>query len=831
MTQKAQTFAFIVGEVSPAFYGRLDLQKYPFGMAEVENFFVDYHGGLFNRAGSEFIAMLPEQTHKFARFRTKFHDLIALFTVNKMRVLRDGKFLHTVADAAGNISSGVVTATNTLVVDQLVWVVSGAHRGYFNVTARVAGNFTIVSPIGQVVPNGAVTWAPVYELTTTFSAADIAALKIYQDGNQLVCTRDTRLPTFITRTNDISWALTTFNNVLPAAPTGLSGTASGSGSASVGFAVTAVIDGVESGSSVELVTNSIVNYTTTTGHFTFSWGAVSGAQRYNVYRSLVYPTTYPTGAQLGYVGYTTGLTFVDRNITADGLKTIPAAVDFFSGSNFPAVYTRFQQRGVYAGLANDPLTVVGSIAQDKSRFSLAFPTIATDSYSYTIDAESERPIKHILALRYGMMLFTDDGITQLRGGSDGVAISAVSAIAEPQGYVSVSGLTPIAINLDVLFMTGLNSELNQMVYTEYTNSFKMQDILVLSTHMFGPENQAVEVTLTAEPYKLLHFVREDGQQVVLTYERNLEVYGWARYRTKGDYLSVLAVREGGYDIAYQSVRRRIQGTDVLFIERERPRLDNAYESLWYVDAGYARPLLRPAFTARLAKIGADGNPLAVWRLTVSDVTWAAIDQRVYAAGGIFRVTSVGVGTVDLVALVEAPVNLFYKNRELRLAIGDWGYNTLATSVAGLWWLEGETVSIMYDGDASTTLVVSGGSVTLGSSAAYIVVGMGYSARAKTLPLSLPNFVLGGSALSLRGLALRQLKSRGLSVGASYDDLEELPSRRAEAWGNPLADFTEMTTHELWGAGGWDVDAEICFEQKYPLACGLIGFTFNLDVGD
>lgn len=829
MTQKNQTFAFIVGEVSQAFYGRLDLQKYPLALAEVENFFIDYHGGLLNRPGSEFIAMLPVQAHKFARFRGKVYDLTMLFTVNKMRVLRDGKFLHTAADVAGNIVSGVVTATNTLVAGQLVWVAGATYRGYFNVVSRTGGNFTIASPIGQVVPDGPVTWAPVYELTTTFSADDLAELKITQDSDKLVCTRDTRLPTFIQRVTDTSWNLSTFANVLPAAPAGLVGTPSAAGSASVGFAVTAVVNGVESAASVELVTNSIVNYTVTTGHFTLSWTAVPGASRYNVYRSLVYPTAYPAGAQLGYVGYTTGTTFVDRNITADNTKTIPEPVDFFAGSNFPSVYARFQQRGVYAGLANEPLTVVASLANDKGRFSVAFPPVATDSYSYTLDAESERPIKHMLALRYGLMLFTEDGITQLRGG-DGVAITATSALAETQGYVSVSDLDPIAINMDVLFMTALNSELNQMVYTEYTNSFKMQDILVLSTHLFGPSNQAIEVSWAPEPYKLLHFIREDGQRVTLTYERNLEVYGWARYRTKGDYLNIMTVKESNYNLAYQTVRRVIGGTEVMFLEREKPRFDENYDDMWFVDAGYARPLQRPAFSATLIR-SQDENEGATWTLTASSLAWAAEDQVIYIAGGMFRVDTVEAGYLNLAAMRLPSVSAMYQKNRVTVASGKWGYNTVTGSLQGLWWLEGETVSVLNDGDAVYDAVVTGGTVSVVNQSAYIQVGLGYSARAQTLPLSLPNYVLGGYPLSLRGIALRQLRTRGLAIGSSYDDLEELPSRRNEAWDNPLETFTELTIAELWGAGGWEVDAQICFEQKYPLPAGIIGFTFDLDVGE
>jgi len=830
MTQKNQTFAFIVGEVAEAFYGRLDLQKYPLGMAEVENFFIDYHGGLLNRAGNRFIGMLEEQPHLFARFRAKSHDLTLFFTEDKMRVIRDMEFLLDAALVAGTMAAGTITAANTLVVDQLVWVDDGTYRGYFSVTARTGANFTITSPIGQVIPNGAVQWAPVYELTTTFDADDLAAMKVRQDLEKLVVTRDTRLPTFIERVDDTDWLLTTYTNVLPDAPINLIGTPSGAGAASVGFVVTAVVDGVESAASVELVTSSIVNYTTTTGHFHLTWDAVAGAERYNVYRSLVYPTAYPVGAQLGYVGYSTDVEFVDRNITADNTKTPPVAVDFFTGDNFPAVYTRFQQRGVYAGLALDPLTIVGSLANDKGRFSIAFPPVATDSYSYTLDAESERPIKHMLALRYGLMLFTEDGITQLRGG-DGVAITALSALAETQGYVSVSDLDPIAINMDVLFMTALGSELNQMVYTEYTNSFKMQDILVLSSHLFSSENQAVQISWAPEPHKLLHFVREDGQRATLTYERNLEVYGWSRYRTQGDYLNLIVVKEDGHNLAYQTIRRTILDTDVMFLEREMPRNDRAFDKFWYVDAGVDRPLENPAFTATLIRDGDEDAEDPDWSMEVSNVAWAAVDQVVYIANGIFRVTSVGVGVVQLAVMRRPTISTLYQKNRLRVAAGAWGYNTQVSQLDGLWWLEGETLSVFNDGDAAVDRVVTDGTVTFTNESAYIVCGLGYSARARTLPLALPNFVLGGYPLTLRGVALRQLRTRGLSIGTSYDDLEELPSRRDEAWGNPLEPYTELTVAELWGNGGWDLDAQICLEQQYPLPAGVIGFTFDLDVGE
>jgi hypothetical protein len=824
MTTKNQTFAFIAGEVAPAFYGRLDLDRYPVGLKTAENFFVDYHGGLFNRAGTSFISMLPEQVHLFAKFRTKTYDLVLFFTAGKMRVLRNKKFIHSAADAAGTVVNGLVTAANTVTVGQLVWLKVGAFEGYFTVSSASAGGFQLTSPIGWNLPNGAATWAPVYERSTTFTDADIAGLKVSQDFNRVVCTRDTRLPVFITRVADNNWTIANFTNVLPTAPGSVAGVASGSGSASVGFAVTAVINGVESGISVVLVTSSIVNYSVTAGSFTLTWGAVAGAERYNVYRSIIYPGAYPTGAQLSYVGYTTGTSFVDNNIVSDGSKTIPELVDFFSGNNFPAVYSRFQQRGVYAGLANEPLTIVGSLAFDKSLFSLSFPPVATDSYSYTIDAESERPIKHMLALRYGLMLFTEDNITQLRGGGDNVSITALNAIAEPQAYVSVSDLSPLAINLDVIFLTSLNTEVNQMVYTEYTNSFKMQDILVLSSHLFGPDNKAVDVTWSAEPHKLVHYVREDGQRVCLTYERNFEVYGWTRARTQGDYLKLISVTEDSRALVYQTVRRTIKGLSVMFLEREEPRRDRAFNEMWYVDAGVSRQLLRPNYVARL-----ELNE-SIWTLHVSDVSWAALNQVIYLGVGMFRVTAVTAGKVTLAVMVLPDYSEEYNKTGVRFKAGSWGYNTVIEELDGLWWLDGETVSVLHDGDAEINIPVVNSKIKINTPSAFIVAGLSYTSRGESLPLSLPQYVLGGSALTLRGLAIRQLQTRGLAVGTSFDNLEDLPSRSYEDWGNPLSIQTELTNHELWGSGDWSEDAMVCFTQRYPLPAAVIGYTFDLDVG-
>ena len=95
MAELGKQFSFVVGEVSPEFFGREDLAKYPLGAAEVENFIVDYRGGLFNRPGFEYCFNLPRAVYRPVPFRSFGDDYILLFTNNRFYVQRNGGLVLT----------------------------------------------------------------------------------------------------------------------------------------------------------------------------------------------------------------------------------------------------------------------------------------------------------------------------------------------------------------------------------------------------------------------------------------------------------------------------------------------------------------------------------------------------------------------------------------------------------------------------------------------------------------------------------------------------------------------------------------------------------------
>lgn len=109
-------------------------------------------------------------------------------------------------------------------------------------------------------------------------------------------------------------------------------------------AVSAIMDdGTETGIMRPAIVRDSINFTQTKGSATYTWAAVEGATKYNVYRSIVVPdgSTMHLGYSLGFIGTTRGTSFTDNNITPDFTRTpalyrdpfAPGAVEWIEVTN------------------------------------------------------------------------------------------------------------------------------------------------------------------------------------------------------------------------------------------------------------------------------------------------------------------------------------------------------------------------------------------------------------------------------------------------------------------------------------------------------------------
>ena len=181
----------------------------------------------------------------------------------------------------------------------------------------------------------------IYTLATPYAEADLNYIKIEQSADTMsICcvnpyTPTEYIPQDLTRTTDISWA---FSPIVPTQtvnpPTGLSGSASSSGSVDYAYQVTAVdpVTGTESIASAIVTVSNAVEIATTAGTITLAFsGATPGVNEYFWYKALPgYGTPVPIGAQFGYAGFSYGNTFIDPNITADFSQSPPTHVNPFA---------------------------------------------------------------------------------------------------------------------------------------------------------------------------------------------------------------------------------------------------------------------------------------------------------------------------------------------------------------------------------------------------------------------------------------------------------------------------------------------------------------------
>jgi hypothetical protein len=288
--------SFAAGELSPALWSRVDLDKYHIGAALMRNFFVDFRGGASNRAGTAFSGpcvshVVVSRLIPFTFSTVQTYSL--LFGDRTMRVVMNGSFVLEPAFTLQSVSNAnpcTVEAdghnfANGDTVELSVPGMTLDQRLFF--AANVSGNtFTLTDMYGSAVDASAAgaftsgSVARVYTQTTPYAAADLAVLKFVQSADVMTFTHSSYAPYQLTRTQHWVWTFTeiTFQSMTPA-PTGITATAN---MAAASFAINAATGGnpgVFNSADSDLANGDLV-----TINATGSWAALNGPT-YTIYNA------------------------------------------------------------------------------------------------------------------------------------------------------------------------------------------------------------------------------------------------------------------------------------------------------------------------------------------------------------------------------------------------------------------------------------------------------------------------------------------------------------------------------------------------------------------
>lgn len=668
--------SFSSGEISPKLWGRVDLAKWQVAVATARNAFVEFEGGLSNRAGTQFVGRCKDSAHNVVCRPFTFSTVQAYmleFGHQYMRVVMNGGLVLEPGFAISAITQAapaVITAAAHAAFAVGDWVVVQNVAGMTEINNGPGGAYLVVSDSGTLITvstlDGTVidstafaaytaggTIARIFTLATPYQSADLQNLKFTQSDDVMTIDHPSYTERNLTRTAHYIWTLTASTFTSSQAPplgTAAGAVAGGGGGAATGYSyqVTAVSgNGEESlvGATATVVGNNI---TAAAGSIGVTWLAAAGAAYYNVYRTaIVDNVSPPAGALFGLIGSADLLGFNDSGIIPDFTFIPPINRNPFGGGNNPGCATYYQQRLVRAGSVMTPQTLDGSQVAFFYNMNRSTPVRDDDAVSFRLVSNEVNAIKHLISTAVGLIPLTQSNAWLVNGGNPPPPFTATSILALPQISFGASDVRPVLVGEQLLYAEFKRNIIRDASFNYLKGTLEGADRSKLARHLFkGTRRRIADMAYADVPHKILWCVLDNGTAAAMTYMKDEDIYGWHRHDTGqgGKFKSVCSVSEPPEDAVYFIVERSIPrvngGLPVKYIERLHSRdMTTPY------GPGYGRdtadPRIDDATAAFFVDCGAVFGPTALNASCTPSGTSGVIN--LVASAGVFTAAMAGNG--------------------------------------------------------------------------------------------------------------------------------------------------------------------------------------------
>lgn len=434
--------------------------------------------------------------------------------------------------------------------------------------------------------------ARIYQAASPYNASELADLDYEQTADVLSLAHNNHPPGKLVRNDNADWAFSDISfgptidspGSVSATPTVANTDSANGGNAYApqtdAYVVTVFdeITGQESrASSSDDALNDLSlkrNYTTIT------WAAVtleSGATAlYRIYKKQ-------EKQEYGYIGSTTELSFVDRNLGPDLSEGPPVGDNpFDAAGDYPGSVTFHEQRSIWGRTINRPNGIYASRSADHENMDFRRPLRGDDAFAIGLVANKVNAVNQLVSTTQGLIALTSNNIFTVKGANDDFLAASPPPKASPAIARGVSRLNPITVDNVVFYESAKGASVHTIGYQFEIDGIRSDDITVFSRHLF--ENMdIVDWAYAEKPASAIWAVRGDGKLLCLTWDQAQEVWGWTLCETDGAFEGVCVIYEGGEDRAYFIVRRTIQGVERLFVERMASELWQDQEDACYLD--------------------------------------------------------------------------------------------------------------------------------------------------------------------------------------------------------------------------------------------------------
>lgn len=310
------------------------------------------------------------------------------------------------------------------------------------------------------------------------------------------------------------------------------------------------------------------------------------------------------GVTFGWVEITafTSSTVVTAVVQSD-IATTNAATTWRLGewsdtTGWPHVANFHQSRLFFGPTDTKPQTTWASVVGDFNNLrpsDLAQIPLDDDSVVKTIDDDRVNTIRWIKSDTEGLITLTDGGPFIGRSAGDQQPITTGTDFFMKRQSTDGASATvrPHQVKNVLLFINSANRRVLEHVFRFDADRFVSPDLSILSEHI--TIGGVLDSEYQTEPDEILWLVRNDGQLLSMTYERDEQVVAWSRHIIGGTLSgasqaaveAVALIREGNNDQLWMVVKRTIGGVTKRYIEFMDPNfaVDAKLEDAFFVDSG------------------------------------------------------------------------------------------------------------------------------------------------------------------------------------------------------------------------------------------------------
>ena len=229
---------------------------------------------------------------------------------------------------------------------------------------------------------------------------------------------------------------------------------------------------------------------------------------------------------------------------------------------YPSVGIFHQERLILANTKHSPQSIWMSKPASWHNFGTSIPAKDDDAISVTLASKEINEIRG-LASRGDLLIFTAGGEWTARAGSKSDIFTPSSIVITPASYRGSADIPPLEVGEVTLFVQRQGGVVRSIGYSLEVDGYSSQDISILSSHIF--EDKSIKAWAYQQtPWSVVWCVLSNHTCAALTLQRDHKVTAWTRQVFDNALIyDVCCIPGDKHDWVYFAVERN----HLMYIER------------------------------------------------------------------------------------------------------------------------------------------------------------------------------------------------------------------------------------------------------------------------